>query len=148
MRFSRFVAALGAMTLLTGCFHQVVDTGLPRSSTTVTKSFHPTFLFGLVKASPIDVRQQCPAGIAVAGTRLTFMNGLVGGLTLGLFTPHEVSITCAERGSADRGLPTRVLAAGLGDGEFEAALAAIARESSTSGRTIIVTVAPETDPTR
>lgn len=148
MRLSRFVAALGAMTLLTGCYHQVVDTGLPRSSTTVTKSFHPTFIFGLVKASPIDVRQQCPTGIAVASTRMTFLNGLVGGLTLGLFTPHEVSITCAGRAAAERGLPTRVLAAELSAVEFEARLADIAREASNSGRTILVTFAPETAASR
>ena len=148
MRVLRVAAAAGAMTLLAGCFHQVVDTGLPRSTTTVTKSFHPSYIFGLVSGSPIDVRQQCPSGIAVASTRQTFANGVVGMLTLGLFTPHEVSITCANGGRADAGTVTRVLAATLDTEAFNTALSELARESAVSGRPIIVTFAPETAPSR
>lgn len=147
MRILRIAAAAGAIALLSGCYHQVVDTGLPRSTTTVTKGFHPTFIFGLVKASPIDVRQQCPNGISVASTRMTFANGLVGALTFGLFTPHEVSITCAGSGGsadADAGAGARVLGDDLDVVEYEAALTAIAREASMSGRPILVTFAPET----
>jgi hypothetical protein len=132
MRILRVAAAAGAVTLLTGCFHQVVDTGLPRSTTTVTKSFHPSYLFGLVAGSPIDVRQQCPSGIAVASTRQTFANGVVGMLTLGIFTPHEVSITCANGGRADAGAATRVLAATLDTEAFNTALSQFAPETAPS----------------
>lgn len=91
--------ALAATLLLTGCFHQVVETGLPAGGTVVTKSWAPSYIFGLVAGQPIDVRQQCPGGIAYASTRMTFPNGLVGMITFGLFTPHEVKITCAGRGA-------------------------------------------------
>jgi hypothetical protein len=148
MRILRVAATAGAMTLLAGCFHQVVDTGLPRSTTTVKKSFHPTFLFGLVAGSPIDVRQQCPSGIAVASTRQSFANGVVGMLTLGIFTPHEVSITCASGGRADAGTVMRVIAATNDPEAFNTALSEIARESAVSGRPIVVTFAPETAPSR
>jgi hypothetical protein len=148
MRIVRAVAAVSALALLAGCYHQVVDTGLPRASTTVTKPFHPTFIFGLVKAAPIDVRQQCPNGIAVAGTRITFVNGLVGVITFGLVTPHEVSITCASGGRADAGAATRVLAGDLNRAAFDAALESIARDAAQSGRTILVTFAPDAAPTR
>lgn len=100
MRFIRAVVAVSGIAMLSGCFHQAVQTGLAPSSTVVQKSFHPTWIFGLVKATPIDVRQECPAGVASASTRMTFANGLVGLLTIGIFTPHEVKVTCASSGSA------------------------------------------------
>jgi hypothetical protein len=100
MRIVRGILALSAFTVLTGCFHQAVQTGLAPSTTVVQKNFHPTWVFGLVKAKPIDVRQQCPNGVAFASTRMTFVNGLAGMVTLGLFTPHEVKITCASAGTS------------------------------------------------
>lgn len=145
MRALRAALAVSAFALTTGCYHQVVNTGLPASSTVVQKSFHPTWIFGLVQAQPIDVRQQCPSGIALAGTRRTFLNGLVGGLTLGLFTPHEVTITCARGSGADAadGLATtRTLAADLAVAAFDAELAAITREVATTGTSMVITFAP------
>jgi hypothetical protein len=143
MRALRAALAVSAFALTTGCFHQVVNTGLPPSSTVVQKAFHPTWVFGLVKAQPIDVRQQCPNGIALAGTRMTFMNGLVGGLTLGLFTPHEVTITCAAGQGADAApASTRTLATELTAAEFDAALALMVREVAQTGAPMVITFAP------
>lgn len=145
MRALRAALAVSAFALTTGCYHQVVNTGLPASPTVVQKSFHPTWIFGLVKAQPIDVRQQCPNGIALAGTRMTFLNGLVGGLTLGLFTPHEVTITCASGSGADAAAAfatTRALASDLSAAEFDAELASIMREVAKSGASMVITFAP------
>ena len=52
-------------------------------------------------ATPIDVRTQCPNGVAFVDTQMTFLNGLVSGLTFGIFTPRAVSITCASRSAAN-----------------------------------------------
>ena len=142
MRALRAALAVSAFALTTGCYHQVVNTGLPASSTVVQKSFHPTWIFGLVQAQPIDVRQQCPSGIALAGTRMTFLNGLVGGLTLGIFTPHEVTITCASGSGADAYATTRTVPADLTEAEFDAALAAIMHEAATTGTSMVITFAP------
>lgn len=147
MRALRAALAVSAFTLTTGCYHQVVNTGLPASSTVVQKSFHPTWIFGLVKAQPIDVRQQCPSGVALAGTRMSFLNGLVGGLTLGLFTPHEVTVTCARGAGADapEGLAsTRTLAADLAPTAIHAELAAIRRDVAMTGTSTVITFAPAT----
>jgi hypothetical protein len=81
------------------CFHQVVQTGRPAGSTVVDKPWVSTWLWGLVAAQPIDVRQQCPSGTAMIETETSFVNGLVGGLTLGIWTPQHVRVTCAS-GSA------------------------------------------------
>jgi len=145
MRALRAALAVSAFALTTGCYHQVVNTGLPASSTVVQKSFHPTWIFGLVQAQPIDVRQQCPSGIALAGTRMTFVNGLVGVLTLGIFTPHEVTITCATGSGADAAgayAVTRALAADLTPAAFDAELTAILREVATTGTPTLITFAP------
>jgi hypothetical protein len=85
--------------LTSACFHQVVQTGRPAGSTVVDKPWVSTWLWGLVAAQPIDVRQQCPGGTATIETEMSFVNGLVGGLTFGIWTPLHVRVTCAS-GSA------------------------------------------------
>lgn len=89
------VAVFGA-----GCFHQVVQTGNPAGSTVVDKAFVPGWLFGLVPNTPVDVRRECPMGVAVVETETSFVNGLVGAITIGIFTPQHVRITCASRSAS------------------------------------------------
>lgn len=98
---------------------------LTPSSTVVQKNFHPTYIFGLVKAKPIDVRAECANGVAFASTRMTVPNWLVGLVTIGIVTPHEVKVTCAAGGSA-------MLQGGAGSSEtltihFESALTGATR---------------------
>ena len=83
-----------------GCFHQVIQTGRAPSATVVDKAFVTTWLWGLVPAQPIDVRQQCPSGVAVITTEQSFMNGLAAAVTLGIYTPQHVQVTCATGGTA------------------------------------------------
>src|SRR5262245_10581269 len=81
------------------CFHQVVRTGRPAGQTVVDKPWVNTWLWGLVAAQPLEVRQDCRSGIATIETETSFVNGLVGALTLGIYTPQHVRVTCAT-GSA------------------------------------------------
>jgi len=83
-----------------GCFHQVVNTGRPPGPTVVDKPWVSTWLWGLVAAQPIDARQQCPSGAAVITTEQSFVNGLVAVVTIGIYTPQHVTITCASGGTA------------------------------------------------
>ena len=85
---------------LAACYHQVVRSGLPPSSTVIERPWVRTWVFGLVPAKPIDLRQECPGGAAVVETQQTFLNGLVGALTLGIFTPQSVRVTCAAAAGA------------------------------------------------
>jgi hypothetical protein len=78
------------------CFHQIVNTGRTPSATVVDKQWVSTWLWGLVAADPIDARPSCPTGIAVVTTETSFPNGLVSFLTLGIWTPQHVTITCAS----------------------------------------------------
>jgi hypothetical protein len=94
---SRRLAVVVAFVLpTTACFHQVVQSGLTPSSTVVEKPFVATWLWGIVPADPIDVRQSCPSGVATVETQQSFMNGLVGVLTLGIYSPQRLRVTCAS----------------------------------------------------
>ena len=77
-----------------------MNTGRPPGTTVVDKPWVSSWLWGLVAAQPIDARHQCPSGVAVITTEQSYMNGLVGGLTLGIYTPQHVTITCASGGRA------------------------------------------------
>jgi Bor protein len=99
---SRLSLVVGAC-LLSGCFHQIVQTGRTPGTTVVERPWTATWLWGLVPAEEISVVAQCPNGVATIETQQSFLNGLVGGLTLGIYTPQEVRVTCASTSSA---LPT------------------------------------------
>jgi hypothetical protein len=96
--------------ILSGCYHQVVQTGRTPGPTVVKKPWTATWLWGIVPASPIDVTQNCPGGIATVETKMTFMNGLVGGLTLGIFTPRNVTVTCASGSARGMGMKEFIVA--------------------------------------
>lgn len=88
------------------CFHQAVRTGRPAGQAVVDKPWVNTWLWGLVAAQPLDVRQECRSGVAIIETETSFVNGLVGALTLGIYTPQHVRVTCAS-GSAS--LPAKAI---------------------------------------
>lgn len=96
----RWVSASLLVLSTAGCFHQVVNTGRTPGSTVVDKPWVSTWLWGLVAAQPIDARQACPSGVAVITTEQSFVNGLVSAVTLGIYTPQHVTITCASGGTA------------------------------------------------
>ena len=73
-----------------------MTTGKEASNTVVEKNWTDSFLYGLVPAR-VDVSDECPNGIASAKRKLTFPNMLVGGLTLNIYTPQRVTVTCAAQ---------------------------------------------------
>lgn len=128
-----------AALVLTACYHQVVDTGLPAGETRIAKPWTSTFIFGLVPATPIDVRSQCPNGVAIVDTQMTFVNGLVSFITFGIYTPLSVTVTCSGRGAAV-GPSSPGIRADLGSPEAAAAaLNDAARLSRDSGQPVTLT---------
>jgi hypothetical protein len=57
--------------------------------------FVSTWLWGFVPAKPIDVRRECPAGIATIMSETSLVDGIVSVLTVGIYTPKHVRVTCA-----------------------------------------------------
>jgi hypothetical protein len=102
MRLLRLTALALAAAASTGCYHAVVETGRPAGGTIVSRPWTPTFLWGLVAAPEINVASECPRGIARVDTQMSFVNGLATLVTLGIYTPRTVTVTCAS-GSASAG---------------------------------------------
>lgn len=90
-RFCLIVATL----LLAGCYHATVETGAPPSAQTIRKSFASGWIYGLVPPSTVETQARCPHGAARVETRLSFVNQLVNWLTLGIYTPMQIDVTCA-----------------------------------------------------
>lgn len=96
----RRIAALLLPLALSGCYHAVVETGRMPSPQRVEKHWASGWIYGLVPPSTMETQQRCPSGVARVDTQLSFPNMLVGYLTLGIFTPMDVVVTCAApRGS-------------------------------------------------
>jgi hypothetical protein len=133
-------AALVAPALaLSACYHAVVETGRPAGSTVITKHFQPGFIYGIVPPPPLNVSQECTSGVARVETIHTFVEGLVAGITLGIFTPMSYIVTCASGGSS--ALPTERVIHVAGNASAEAQGAAIeqaARQAAETGEAVFV----------
>jgi hypothetical protein len=82
------------------CYHATVETGLAPSPQTVEKAFAPAWIDGLVPPSTVSTAAQCHTGVAKVETQLSFVNMLVGAITLGIFTPMDIKVTCAAAHAA------------------------------------------------
>jgi len=132
MRRPPRLLALAVLFLSAACYHQVVRTGRPAGTTVVDLPWVSTWLWGLVPATDINVTPQCPSGVAVVETEQSFANGLVGLITLGIYTPQHVRVTCASGGTSLRRLGADMLVAKDASPEerakaFEEAIAAADR---------------------
>lgn len=134
--------ALALGLVLTGCYHQVVQTGRPPGPTVVKKPWTATWLWGLVPATPIDVTRDCPSGVATVETKQTFLNGLVGALTLGIFTPRDVTVTCASGTARGSGLKEFFVAPDASSDEKAEVLAQAIAESARSRQPVLVSSQP------
>jgi hypothetical protein len=98
MKVGRFVTLAVVAVTASACYRQVIQTGRTPGTTVIDKPWANSFIFGLVPVTPIDVSSQCRTGIATVVTEMSAMDGLVGFLTLGIYTPVHVTITCAASG--------------------------------------------------
>ena len=97
----------------TGCYHSTVVTGATPSTEVIDKPWASSFVFGLVPPSTVETATKCPDGLAKVESQQTFLNGLVGILTFGIYTPMRITVTCAAKSAAlDEGVPKVVGAAG------------------------------------
>jgi hypothetical protein len=84
------------LIVLVGCYAARVETGLQPSNQTIKQGFAACWLWGLVPPKTVDAAMQCPNGVAVVETQLSFVNQLVQFLTLGIYSPMQIVVTCAE----------------------------------------------------
>lgn len=92
-----------AAGLLGGCYHATIETGLPPSPQVIDQGFASGWIYGLVPPKTVTTASKCPSGVAKVETELSFVNQLVSLLTLGIYTPMHIRVTCAAGPSASAG---------------------------------------------
>ncbi len=108
MTSMRAVALAAAIVPLGACYHATVETGLTPSTEVLEQSFASSWIYGLVPPKTVSTTSRCPGGAAKVETHLSFVNQLVGFLTLGIYTPMHIRVTCAQAGTATSGATLRV----------------------------------------
>jgi hypothetical protein len=89
------IAALAAAVLASACYRVTVVTGAAPAATVVDKPWTHSFVYGIVPPAPVNVSRECPNGVSQVVTQRNFLNGLVGVLTWSLYTPLQITATCA-----------------------------------------------------
>jgi hypothetical protein len=89
-----------AAVLLGACYHATIETGLPPSLQVIDQGFASSWVYGLVPPKTVSAASRCPNGVAKVETELSFLNQLVHILTLGIYTPMHIRVTCAAPASA------------------------------------------------
>lgn len=82
------------MLAATGCYHSIIETGLTPGPVGYSDDWETAWLIGAVPAR-VDATRACRGPWARIETQQSFLNGLVTFLTLGIYAPHEVEVTCA-----------------------------------------------------
>lgn len=94
------IAALAAVALLSGCATvTITPDGAPKTSSTPTyEQTQDFFLWGLVPdKQTVDVVEICgDANVRQLQTQDTFVNGLLGALTFGIYAPRTARVWCEE----------------------------------------------------
>src|SRR5215207_6012888 len=90
MSTMRKVALAAAIVPLAACYHATIETGLSPSTQVLEQSFASSWIYGLVPPKTVSTTSRCPGGVAKVETQHSFVNQLVGLLTLGIYTPMHI----------------------------------------------------------
>ncbi len=86
---------LALIITISGCYNAKVNTGLEPSAKVYEDKFASSWIYGLVPPKTVEAVEHCDNGVAIVETKISFVNGLVGNLTLGIYTPMYIKVTCA-----------------------------------------------------
>ena len=125
--------------LVCGCYHATIDTGAKPSTVTVEQHWASGWVFGLVPPKTVETASKCTTGVSKVETQLSFVNMLVSFLTLSIYTPMDIRVTCAE---GDSGGTTLIVPDSASAAAWQAALAEAAVESHNAGLPVYLPVVP------
>jgi hypothetical protein len=117
------IPAIGVIVACSACHHARIETEAKPSTITIEQPFASGWLFGLVPPKLLSTGSKCQHGLARVETQITFVNGLVRFLTLGIYTPMWIKVTCAEPGVARASTTVPDIFVGRGASEEDAARA-------------------------
>lgn len=86
--------------IMSGCYHAQITTGLEESNEVYQEAWASGFIAGLVPPDIVSAEEQCANGVAKVETRHSFLNMLAQFITFSIYSPMEITVTCATA-SAD-----------------------------------------------
>ncbi len=107
MSFFRGLSLLAVVLVASGCYHARIETGLTPSAQVFEQAFASGWVYGLIPPKTVEAGQECPNGVAVVETELSFVNQLVSAITLGIYTPMHIKVTCATGGTSSLPAPAK-----------------------------------------
>ena len=105
MKTSRIGLLCTILLFAPGCYHAKVMTGESPGNAVIDIPFASSWIYGLVPPKTVEAAAECPGGVAIVETQQSFVNGLVGILTFGIYTPMRITVTCAASSSASAFIP-------------------------------------------
>ena len=96
--YLREMSLLLLMAMVTSCYHVTYSTGKAIAGPAQSGWSH-FYLWGLAGDPELDLSAQCPNGTAKLHAYQSFANGLVGALTLGIYSPRSWEAWCTSKPS-------------------------------------------------
>jgi len=131
-------ALLGVTMLVlssVGCFHAIIETGAAAGTEVIAQPWASGWIYGLVPPKPISAASHCKSGVARVDTQRSFLNQVVSALTLGIYAPMDIKVTCAASHAEvpDAGPRRFAIQAGSAQSDYETVFSAAATAAVTSG---------------
>ena len=104
-RLLRVALLATLLVTVTGCYHATIDTGRTPSTRVIDERWASGWVLGLVPPKTVETAAECADGVAMVETKLGFLNQVVGILTIGIYTPMHIKVTCAAPGAASAAAP-------------------------------------------
>lgn len=94
----KFIIALVVSVALSGCATQTFTLNGSGGDVPDQEMMQPFFIGGLGQVQEMDAAKICGGAdkVAKVETHLTFIDGLLGGLSTGLFTPRTARVYCIK----------------------------------------------------
>jgi hypothetical protein len=93
-----------AVALASGCYHYSFELASPAPASTATVTYKervPTWVNGFVGTGTVDTSRYCPAPIRTE-LRVMPADVLLSAVTLLIYTPHTLYVTCPAAATAAR----------------------------------------------
>jgi hypothetical protein len=140
MWVNRMGALLVGAAAVTGCWHATVETGLPAGPQTISQRWASVWLWGLVPPKTVAASSQCTSGVAKVETQLSFLNSVVHILTLGIYTPMDIRVTCAATTSSmlPTDAPILAIPAGASTSVIQSLISEAADKAVDTGEAVLI----------
>lgn len=93
--FKKSILLFALTLMMSGCYHAQITTGLEESNEVYQEAWATGFVAGLVPPSIVNAEQHCTNGVAKVETRHSFLNMLAQLITFSIYSPMEITVTCA-----------------------------------------------------